>query len=66
MWPFSKSGYTKYMRKVTLIDGQEFIGEDYVNIFVGDNWVRLDLGDNETVCYPHHRVLEMHTWREVE
>jgi len=65
MWPFNQPR-TKYMRKVTLKDGQEFTGEDWVDIFVGPSGVRviMDEATWETILYPHHRILETRTWKE--
>ncbi len=65
MYPF-KNSRVKYMRKVTLMDNQEFVGEDMKNIVVGESWVRVELGDEESILYPLHRVRDLCNWTEVE
>ncbi len=62
MWPFNEEKWA-YMVKVTLTDGQEFIGEDVHDIFIGTVWIRIKL-DDEKILYPLHRIQDVHTWRE--
>ncbi len=62
MWPFNGEKW-KYMVKVTLTDGQEFVGEDRKAIFRGPVWIRINL-DDKAILYPLHRVQDVRTWRE--
>ena len=63
MWPFNEEKW-KYMRKVTLTDGQEFVGEVWDTIFPGNAGVRIDLDDEEHVYYPYHRIQDLRAWKE--
>ena len=63
MWFFNQPR-VKYMTKITLIDGQEFVGEDGEELFIGTIWVRINL-DDAWILYPLHRVRDIRTWKEV-
>ncbi len=63
MWPFS-GPKKRWMQKVTLDDGQEFVDAGWEGIIVGRSGVRINLGNDGSVFYPLHRVLDARIWQE--
>ena len=64
MWPFKKQQSMRDMLKITLTDGQEFIGEAYGDVGAS-SWISVRL-NYEKVFYPQHRVRDVRAWKEVK